>query len=462
MGNCVSQTGHKEFLKSLQSSASASGETAAFPFDDPQSFRVFVKKRNKFIPGTLKVTENEIVFARNRSDMLRWPLHYLRRYGFTSAGTNSISECLQASSTSAYTTHYNRAANRLLNNNANDNNNDIIQQNVLLFKRPRSLATPTHNSSLWTLTQQSPHHYFHNNSDTNNNINHNVAGDIVNERILERHQSESHPTTAKQQVLENGVALTSKGLLSSKSLDHWYVNIDSSKFQKRHNLGNYHHAKTHLPSYSLNSMPSALLAPLPSTANSVIRGETNSNKIISTINNNITALNNNIWNSLPNRSISETNSPAGDKFFYGRYVNVKEMVPTPNSMILTSSNEAREPTPPQLDYASVNVGTAGVNDVTANGAISSTQTIRRNSSNVITNCNDSNNNNTTLQNDSLNATSPSMSNGIVVVPSQTCSSNVNYAKIDLERTHAVEVAANASEKENPHRRHFMNGGSMAP
>ncbi|KAI6228624.1 IRS-type PTB domain-containing protein [Aphelenchoides fujianensis] len=54
--------------------------------NDATAFRVFVKKRNKFIPGWLKINEDEIVFIRNGSAPQFWPLAYLRRYGYTCAG----------------------------------------------------------------------------------------------------------------------------------------------------------------------------------------------------------------------------------------------------------------------------------------------------------------------------------------------------------------------------------------
>jgi fibroblast growth factor receptor substrate 2 len=40
--------------------------------------------------GTLKVTENEIMFFRSGEETLVWPLHFLRRYGFTSSGVFSF------------------------------------------------------------------------------------------------------------------------------------------------------------------------------------------------------------------------------------------------------------------------------------------------------------------------------------------------------------------------------------
>ncbi|CAD5212745.1 unnamed protein product [Bursaphelenchus okinawaensis] len=54
--------------------------------NDPTAFRVFVKKRNKFIPGWLKVNEDEIVYFRTASQPQFWPLAFLRRYGYTCAG----------------------------------------------------------------------------------------------------------------------------------------------------------------------------------------------------------------------------------------------------------------------------------------------------------------------------------------------------------------------------------------
>ncbi|EJW70231.1 hypothetical protein WUBG_18862, partial [Wuchereria bancrofti] len=38
--------------------------------------------------------------------------------------------------------------------------------------------------------------------------------------------------------------------------------------------------------------------------------------------------------------------------------------------------------------------------------------------------------------------------------------NVNYTKIDLEKTRAIEVAASTVEKENPRRRHFTTNGQL--
>ncbi|MFH4980602.1 hypothetical protein AB6A40_007311 [Gnathostoma spinigerum] len=78
MGNCVSMTAEKEFLRSLP--------TDGFGLDDPNAFRVFMKKRSKILCGILKVTETEILLSRPQYEIQHWPLQFLRRYGYTSAG----------------------------------------------------------------------------------------------------------------------------------------------------------------------------------------------------------------------------------------------------------------------------------------------------------------------------------------------------------------------------------------
>ncbi|VBB28491.1 unnamed protein product, partial [Acanthocheilonema viteae] len=128
MGNCVSQAGQREFLKNFQNAASR-GETrvgGAFMSDDPEAFQVFVKKRNKFIPGTLKVTENEIVFIRSRCETLNWPLHFLRRYGFTSAGIfffESGRRCSSGEGLHTFQSHQAEAIFQLVQSRIQDNAN---------------------------------------------------------------------------------------------------------------------------------------------------------------------------------------------------------------------------------------------------------------------------------------------------------------------------------------------------
>uniref|UniRef100_A0A914CCZ9 IRS-type PTB domain-containing protein n=1 Tax=Acrobeloides nanus TaxID=290746 RepID=A0A914CCZ9_9BILA len=73
MGNCASQDPSKLF------------QSENFE-NNPNAFRVFVKKKNKFIPGWLKISDEEILFSRGGGNFQLWPFAYLRRYGYTCAG----------------------------------------------------------------------------------------------------------------------------------------------------------------------------------------------------------------------------------------------------------------------------------------------------------------------------------------------------------------------------------------
>uniref|UniRef100_A0A914IFA2 IRS-type PTB domain-containing protein n=1 Tax=Globodera rostochiensis TaxID=31243 RepID=A0A914IFA2_GLORO len=69
MGNCSSEHQHQSRL-----------------FRAENFTNVFVKKRNKFIPGWLKINDDEIVFSRGGNNFQFWPLAHLRRYGYTCSG----------------------------------------------------------------------------------------------------------------------------------------------------------------------------------------------------------------------------------------------------------------------------------------------------------------------------------------------------------------------------------------
>lgn len=64
MGNCVSQAGQREFLKNFQNVANGEGG-GGFTSDDPEAFQVFVKKRNKFIPGYSKFQRQKFNFSKS-------------------------------------------------------------------------------------------------------------------------------------------------------------------------------------------------------------------------------------------------------------------------------------------------------------------------------------------------------------------------------------------------------------
>ncbi|CAJ0931903.1 unnamed protein product, partial [Mesorhabditis belari] len=70
MGNYVSE--HK------RPSATVDGDVC--------EFRVYIHRRNKFIHAWMKLTPREIIVQRSKTDIVVFPLQYLRRYGYTSAG----------------------------------------------------------------------------------------------------------------------------------------------------------------------------------------------------------------------------------------------------------------------------------------------------------------------------------------------------------------------------------------
>ncbi|KAK6055690.1 PTB domain protein [Cooperia oncophora] len=68
--------GHKDFLKNVKSD----------PDNQVTSFRVYLHRRNKFIHAWLRISAEDVILERSKTDVVVWPLQYLRRYGYTSAG----------------------------------------------------------------------------------------------------------------------------------------------------------------------------------------------------------------------------------------------------------------------------------------------------------------------------------------------------------------------------------------
>lgn len=423
MGNCVSQAGRKDLLGAFPSQVNG-----GHSFDDPEFFNVCVKKRNKFIPGRLKVTENEIIFCRSRCESISWPLHFLRRYGFTSAGIFFFESGRRCSSGEGlHTFQSDQAANifQLVQSRIQDNANlgaavrdarsrsvtgsihsthssvsgltplsarihpiqryssegtnsvgDYLQPtyssyhrpssrvlhhrrlaNLQAAKRPRSLAAPAGNTTAWPLFSSSFH--------PRNRENHPAfMGNIVSQHVVCRHPS----------------------LLASKSEGHSYVNVNPQLRSVT--------PLSHSCTSCCNSQNDFFIT-------SVDQGNTVEARLSARH-----------QPPPPYRSVSETNSPSCDRFFFERYVNLSEV----NSVSI-SANE-RDTTPPQLDYASVNF--ANGDDATAVSARTGSSAGRSD------------------------------------VSAASNQPSINYAKIDLEKTQAVEVAANAVNKDNPRRRQFSN------
>uniref|UniRef100_A0AC35U853 IRS-type PTB domain-containing protein n=1 Tax=Rhabditophanes sp. KR3021 TaxID=114890 RepID=A0AC35U853_9BILA len=79
MGNCISHDNGKLVDQLKKHNLGLEGR-------DFVDFKVFIKQNKKFIPGTLRVCQNEIAFLRDKDNIQIWPLSYLRRYGYTCAG----------------------------------------------------------------------------------------------------------------------------------------------------------------------------------------------------------------------------------------------------------------------------------------------------------------------------------------------------------------------------------------
>ncbi|GMT14303.1 hypothetical protein PFISCL1PPCAC_5600 [Pristionchus fissidentatus] len=95
MGNSVSGAvvHNKELIKGFKKGASSepsgSSPLPTTTHDEAtqmSSFRVYIHRRNKFIHAWLRVSPSVIILEKSKTDVTTWPLQFLRRYGYTSAG----------------------------------------------------------------------------------------------------------------------------------------------------------------------------------------------------------------------------------------------------------------------------------------------------------------------------------------------------------------------------------------
>ncbi|KAK6103299.1 PTB domain (IRS-1 type) family protein [Brugia pahangi] len=433
MGNCMSQTGQREFLKNFQNAANRGGEArvgGAFMNDDPEAFQVFVKKRNKFIPGTLKVTENEIVFIRSRCETLNWPLHFLRRYGFTSAGIfffESGRRCSSGEGLHTFQSHQAEAIFQLVQSRIQDNANMGI---AIREARAQSVTGSYHSV-------------------------HNIPSSYTGTRIqpIQRYSSEGTANVGDCSPSAFGVTNYHRPL---NRFNHRQLLFQIPK-RPRSIAGPAHTAVWPLPPPSYHSPRSCFNRP-------AFMGNIVSEHVLQRQPSEVSTCDHSYVNVLPQRR-SATSSPqcvspvlrefaSSSHFTFGsteqnlgmtdfgsqrfntpvtglshRYPPCGFMCsydrPALNSYVNARQDSGvsdRETTPPQLDYALVAVG------ITEEGSPS---TLRANQSNT--------------RND---------------LASVGLTTNVNYTKIDLEKTRAIEVAASTVEKENPRRRHFTTNGQL--
>ncbi|VDK78894.1 unnamed protein product [Litomosoides sigmodontis] len=407
MGNCVSQAGQREFLKNFQNAASR---------------------------GTLKVTENEIVFIRSRCETLNWPLHFLRRYGFTSAGIfffESGRRCSSGEGLHTFQSHQAEAIFQLVQSRIQDNANMGI---AIRAARAQS-ATGSYHSV--------------------NNIPSNYAGARI--QPIQRYSSEG--TANVGDCPPSSYGLTGYHRPLNRFNHHHRQLLFQIPKRPRSIAGPAHTAVWPLPPPSYHSPRSCFNRP-------AYMGNIVSEHVIQRQPSELSACNHSYVNIVPQRRFA-TSSPQcvsppvlrkyassshfnfgsteqnlggvadfGSQRFNSAATELSHRYPPPGFVCsydrrsLNSYVNARqdsivsdhETTPPQLDYALVAVG------------------ISEEGSSTVARANPSN-----TRNDSASV-------GVV--------SNVNYTKIDLEKTRAVEVAASTVEKENPQRRHFVTNGQL--
>ncbi|OZC05337.1 PTB domain protein [Onchocerca flexuosa] len=434
MGNCMSQTGQREFLKNFQSAARGEVRVGGtFASDDPETFQVFVKKRNKFIPGTLKVTENEIVFIRTRCETLNWPLHFLRRYGFTSAGIfffESGRRCSSGEGLHTFQSHQAEVIFQLVQSRIQDNANMGI---AIREARAQSVTGSYHSV-------------------------HNIPSSYAGTRIqpIQRYSSEGTANVINCSSSSCGVINYHRPFNSRFNHHHRQLLFQIPK-RPRSIAGPAHTAVWPLPPSSYHSSRSRFSRP-------VFMGNIVSEHVIQRQPFEFSTCDHSYVNVLPHRH-SATSSPQclspvlreyastshfsfgsteqnlsmadfGSQRFNASATGLSHRCPSTgfprsydrphlNSYVNArqdSEMNDREATPSQLDYALVAVGISEEGSPAA---------VRANSSNT--------------RND---------------LTSIGTASNINYTKIDLEKTHAVEVAASTVEKENPRRRHFTTNGQL--
>ncbi|VDN03216.1 unnamed protein product [Thelazia callipaeda] len=437
MGNCVSQTGQGEFLKGLQSASNGNDSRIAggiFVTDDLETFQVFVKKRSKFIPGILKVTENEIVFLRSRCETLNWPLQFLRRYGFTSAGIfffESGRRCSSGEGLHTFQSHQAEAIFQLVQSRIQDNAN----MGIAIRETHEQSVTESYHSihnipSGYTGTRIQPIQRYSSEGTANvrDCSSSSCTGAISYHRPLNRfsYHRQLISQTPKRPRSIAGPAQTVVWPQPPPSYHSAHFCLNQSAF-----VGNVinEHIIQQLPSESnpsynhpyVNVLPHHRSATSsPHCLSPVLREYGSASHFTfgsaeQNLNLGVAALRSHQRFSIPAAGISNC-SPV-----YGFFCSNSN--PFMNSYDSNASD--REATPPQLDYASVAISGNAEEDSSVSVKVTA----------CIARSNDSN----------FPPRLPSI---------------VNYAKIDLDKTRAVEVAASTVEKENPRRRHFTTAAQM--
>ncbi|CAI4232800.1 unnamed protein product [Auanema sp. JU1783] len=107
-----------------------------------QKFRVYIHRRNKIYHAFLRITPEDIILEKSKSDVISWPLQLIRRYGYTSAGVfffESGRRCLTGEGLHCFQTQSADFIFQLVQKYIKDNAD--IKKNEMLKRTERSRST---------------------------------------------------------------------------------------------------------------------------------------------------------------------------------------------------------------------------------------------------------------------------------------------------------------------------------